>query len=127
VEYELLGSHYCFPWRNDFVFATEHTSWEGSLKSWHKKTKALTADEVTALTRGNFQVEHARNAWGAAAFLAGHHAGALPAILEDLRVVMAEKGVVTREDGTWERIPDWAPPAADQLAISQVQFLAALP
>jgi hypothetical protein len=117
VEHELQGSHYCFPWRSEFVFAAEHGSWESALKNTHKKTDQLAAEQVTALSRGTFQIEQAQNAWGAATFLARHHPTALPAILEDLRVLMAEKGVIHSEDGTWERIPDWSPPAADQLAI----------
>jgi hypothetical protein len=117
VEHEIMGSHYCFPWRNEFVWATEHTGWDTDLKRSHKTTEKLAPEQVTALARGTFQLEQAQNAWGAATFLARHRAAALPAILEDLRVLVAEKGVVHGEDGTWERIPDWSPPAADQLAI----------
>jgi len=116
-EHEIQGTHYCFPWRNEFVFAAEHGSWETALKNTHKKTEKLAPEQVFALTRGTFQIEQAQNAWGAATFLARHQADALPWVLEDLRVLMAEKGVIHSEDWSWERIPDWSPPAADQLAI----------
>jgi hypothetical protein len=117
VEHDIQGTHYCFPWRNEFVYATEHTGWEAALKTAFKGQTELRAEQVTGLSRGSFQIEQAQNAWGAATFLARHHPEALPAILEDLRVVMEEKGKVTHEDGTWELIPDWTPPPAEQLAI----------
>ncbi len=117
VEHELLDSHYCFPWRNEFVFAVEHSAWEANLKSWAKDVDDLAIEDVVGLTRGDFAIVHARSAWGAVSFLARHRPGALPALFEDLRKLREEKGVLHKEDGTWEKVPDWSPTATDQLAL----------
>jgi hypothetical protein len=119
VEYELRKTHYCFPWRSQFVFETEHTAWESMLKAFHRRTLQLRMDNVVALSRGNFQLEHARDAWGAASFLVNHHGDTLPTLLEDLRALQQEKGVVHNADGTWQRIPGYEPTAADQLPLLQ--------
>jgi len=119
VEYELQKSHYCFPWRSAFVFETEHTAWEAMLKAAHKGESELRMDDVCKLSRGDFQLDHARDAWGAAWFLVRYHDEALPTLLEDLRKLQREKGVVTHADGSWEKIPGYEPSAADQLALLQ--------
>ena len=119
VEYKLQKTHYCFPWRAEFVYEDEHSSWGAMLKAQHKGTSALKIDDVVALQRGSFQLDAARNAWGVATFLIDHHGASVPALLEDVRVLYAEKGVIRHANGSWERVPGYVPSPADVLVLLQ--------
>jgi len=117
VEEELLGSIYCFPGRDGFVFATEHGDWDKALRAAHRKTESLEFADVAALERGRFDAEAAHRAFGAATFLARYRAEELPRLLESLRELRAEKSVIHSPDGTWTRVPDYQPSAAEQEAL----------
>ncbi|MEM7305161.1 MAG: hypothetical protein AAF682_00755 [Planctomycetota bacterium] len=119
VESKLLKSIYCYPYRAEFVYETEHTSWEADLRAAHKGSTALRMDEVVGLRRGTFTIAEARNAWGAATFLARHHTDGLAPILEELRLLRDEKGIVRHGDGSWERVAGYEVSHVDQLAVLQ--------
>ena len=121
VEYELMDSHYCFPYRSEFVYTAEHTAWESMQKAAHDGSESLRMEQVTRLVRGEFYLEHARNAWGAASMLAKHYPESLALALEDLRLLRNDKGV-SRTSGTWTRITGWNPTPEDQLAILHARF-----
>jgi hypothetical protein len=117
VENELQGSIYCFPYRDEFVYATEHGDWERELRGLHKKVASLEMGALSEWPRGTYRPEHARRAFGLACFVAEHHEDALSGILEDLRKLRDEKGIVRHADGTWERIAGWEASPADQRAV----------
>jgi hypothetical protein len=117
VEHELLGAHYCFPWRHEYVYEVEHTRWAIMLRDAHAQTDELRMQDVAALSRGDFRIEHAQNAWGAMTFLVREHPVALPAFLESVRALQAEQGVIHHDDGTWETVPGYEPSPEDQLRL----------
>jgi hypothetical protein len=116
VEIEIRGGVYCFPYRNEFVWATEHGSWDAELKRIAKRVGSASFERVVGWKRGSYDSECARIAWGIARFLAEHHRAAIPGILEDMRALREEKGVV-REGRTWQLVPGWEPSLEDQRAI----------
>jgi len=107
VEYEALASLYCFPYRDEFVYASEHGDWETDLRSAHKEVKTLEMAALTDWERGTYEPERARRAFGLARFVALHHPEAMSRILEDLRALRDERGVVAR--GVREAPGRWLP------------------
>lgn len=119
VEEELMKGIYCFPYRNQFVFATEHSAWTAELASAFRRREAPFFEDLCAWQRGTYRGAQARQSFGFARFLAEHHRAEFGAILDDLFDLRSRHGVVVHDDGTWELIPGWEAPAADQLAVFQ--------
>lgn len=118
VEEEVLGTIYCFPYRDAFVWATEHSSWDKDLARAFKteKTGAFFTD-LCAWRRGTYRADEARQAFGLARFLVTHHREAAPQVLADLFHLRATEGVKSRPGGGWDLIPGWEPDAAGQRAV----------
>jgi PAS domain-containing protein len=117
VEREVCNSLYCFPYRDEFVYASEHGDWEKDLRNRHKRVESLAMADLSAWKRGSYDGEHARRAFGLVHFVARHHPGAMSAVLEDLRLLRDERGVVHYADGSWERIVGWEASAEGQREI----------
>lgn len=117
VEHEVRDTLYCFPYRSGFVAVTEHSGWDKELKRIYKKRDGVRMHELADFRRGTFDTTYALRAFGAATFLAEHHAERLPAILEELHATALKEGRVHHGDGTWDLIPDYEPPAEQQQAI----------
>ena len=117
VEDAVRDTLYCFPYRDGFVGVTEHTGWDKELKRMVKKRDRVRMDELTSFERGTFDRTRAMYAFGAATFLAEHHAEELPGILEELQATIHRDGRTHHDDGTWTLIPDYEPPAETQQAI----------
>ena len=117
VEEELLGAIYCFPYRDEFVWATEHTSWDKDLAREFKKAKGSDSyfAGLAAWKRGSYRSDEARQAFGMARFLMEHHREDTPQLLSNLFHLRATKGVKSAGRG-WELIPGWEPDAKDQRA-----------
>lgn len=116
-EEELLDGVYCFPHRNEFVYETEHTSWDKDLARAFKGKKGAD-DFFAALTtwkRGQYRDDPARQAFGMARFLVKHHQEQIPQLLSNLFHVRATDGVKSR-GGAWTLIPGWEPDATMQRA-----------
>ena len=91
LEESLLRGIYCFPYRDEFVFATEHTAWPNELRREFKdRDEPLTIDDL-AFPRGKYDGERARRAFGAARFLAERRRGKFAGALEQLRVARLER------------------------------------
>ena len=121
-EYEILDAIYCYPYRDEFVWATEHTAWEGDLRRRFeaRKDEPLAMRELADWTRGKFENDPAQLAWGTVRFLARHHPEELPKLLEGLRRVILEKGRITTKAGdftSWVLIPGFEPHPDDQVAV----------
>ncbi len=117
VEIALRDSVYVFPYRDEFVFVTEHTDWDKDLRNrFRGRTNPLRPDEFAGWRRGSYSDSHARVAWGVVEFLARHHPEALPAFVERMRVVRDRESRVDQGDGTWKRDRDYEVPAQVQAA-----------
>ncbi|QDU85063.1 hypothetical protein Pla163_21880 [Planctomycetes bacterium Pla163] len=106
-EEELLSGIYCFPYRSQFVFATEHSSWPSDLAKDFRNHKGPYFEELAGWRRGSYQGPQARQAFGFARFLLTHHRDETPQLLANLFHLRATRGVVVRADGGWELIPGW--------------------
>ena len=117
VEFDVLKSIYCFPWRNSFVWATEHGGWENDLRRTFKKreTQPLAIDELASIKRGGFEVKDAALAWGTIRFFVQHHGAQLPALLMELQAKRDVLGRVPTGDGkNWAMAADYELPAEEQ-------------
>ena len=117
VEFDVLKSIYCFPWRNGFVSVKEHGAWEADLRrDFSKREKQpLTMDELAAIRRGSFDSDQAALSWGTIRFLGQHHAAELPKLLVALHQLREKLGRVASEDGkSWTMAAEYELPAAEQ-------------
>lgn len=119
AEMALFESVYCFPYRDGFVFATEHTSWPSDLRIAFKDraAKPLTIGELAGWQRGTWDAEAAPISWGFVRHLAEAQKSkerALSLLLEDLRRIRDEKDRQPTGANTWKRIEGWTMSAEDQ-------------
>ncbi len=107
LEEELCGDHYCFPFRDDFIFATEHGAWSADLKArFHSRRKEpLTAQELFEFRRGTFELEPAQAAFGLGRYLIEERPEDLPKLLEALRKEW-ERTVIRIDGSNWSYHPD---------------------
>jgi hypothetical protein len=117
VEFDVLKSIYCFPWRNSFVWATEHGGWENDLRRTFKKRESLplAIDELASIKRGGFEVKDAALAWGTIRFLVQHYDAQLPSLLMEMQAKRDVLGRVPTGDGkNWAMAADFELPADEQ-------------
>ena len=124
LENELRGTIYCFPYRSEFVWATEHTGWDRELQRRFKgrSDQPLHPDEFMAWRRGSYDAEAAHVTFGIAGFLARFHADRLPELCESLRLFTLENGRRDLGGGSWELIPGYEMPAEEQVRLMQELF-----
>lgn len=106
LEEELCGDHYCFPFRDGFIFETEHDAWTSELKARYRsrRREPVTAAELFAFERGTFDLEPAQTAFGLGRYLIEEQPEALPLLLDSLHHEWAR--TVIRIDGSgWEYEP----------------------
>ncbi len=119
AEMALFDSVYCFPYRDGFVFATEHTSWPSDLRIAFKDraAKPLQMSELADWQRGTWDPAAAPVAWGFVRYLAEAQKSkslALSTMLEDMRRTRDEKNRESTGPTTWRRIEGWTMSAEDQ-------------
>lgn len=119
AEFGVQKSVYCFPYRTGFVGIGEHTDWDKELASRFDASakEPVAIEDFAGLKRGTWDAARARTAWGVADYLARTRPRDLAALLEDLRFEREIKSRRHKADGTWERIPDYELPLADQKRI----------
>lgn len=105
VEFKLRKGIYCFPYRDEFVWATEHTGWSSELKSMFKGRKGdpLKLDEFSHWSRGKYEAPLARISFGMAEFLTRYYPDELSAFAEELRVFREENNRIDLGGGNWKR------------------------
>jgi len=113
-EIALLKGVYCFPWRDEFVWATEHGGWPSSVKARYSKARLAPADFMN-FKRGKYIDEMAKAGWAMTAWLVTEERARLPALLEELRVYRAEHGRVLESPDQWRKDPDYEVPLAEQV------------
>lgn len=117
VEMELCRGIYCFPYREGFVWATEHTGWRARFaKLWRDKPAPSLADLAT-LRRGQFEPNGALCAWAALAYLSDRHGVALAGALHELHELWDKNSRRDLGGGAWERLPTYELPLAEQQRI----------
>lgn len=127
AEMELRRGVYCFPYRAGFVRAVEHTGWRARVAAlWRGKGEAPLA-EVATLKRGSFDDAGALNAWGAATFLAEKHGAGLAQALVELNGLWETGSRKDLGGGSWERLPDYEVPLADQERVLRAKACEDLP
>lgn len=111
-----LGGVYVFPWRDEFVYATEHTGWDDLVRNRFLKTRPKPADFL-GWKRGKYRDPEAKASWGMCEYLLAKERAKLPALLDQLRVFAEEHGRIeetTAERATWRRDTDYEIPLAEQ-------------
>jgi hypothetical protein len=107
---------YCFPFRDEFVWADEHTGWVRQLKTRFRDRpgRALKIEEFATWQHGTYVDAPAKVSWGVVRFLANVHGESFPRILEAFRKYRDEENRVPTGEGTWERARDFEIPLAVQ-------------
>lgn len=113
MEIALLGAVYCFPWRDEFVWATEHTGWHGIVKERYAKAR-LEPNEFMGWKRGKYLEPEAKASWATCEYLVTQQAAKLPELLERLRVFREEKGRIQDDPTRWRRNLEYEIPVSDQ-------------
>ena len=119
VELDLLKALYCFPYRDEFVWATEHSSWPSELAKAYqgREEDPVTISEFASWRRGKYDDARARVAWGMTRFLYRHRRGSMTRIAEELRLFREADNRVDHADGTWDRRLDYEVPLHVQIRI----------
>ncbi len=123
VEMEMQGGIYCFPYRDEFVWASEHAGWDKELATRFKerKGKPLKVAEFADWQRGKYEDLPAKPAWGVVEFLREHRPGALVQIVEAMRLYRDEHNRVDLGGGSWERVVGFEIPLEVQAEILREQ------
>jgi hypothetical protein len=116
MEIALQGSVYCFPWRDEFVWATEHGSWPASVRERYAKTRLKAADFM-GWKRGKYLDPEAKASWGMVEYLLARERPKLPGLLEELRVFREQHARIQEDPTSWRRNVDYEIPLADQQAL----------
>lgn len=119
------GTIHCFPGRSGFVAVDgDHDGWQDALANEFKgrKKDPLRFAEFGGWKRGEWSDDGAAHAWGTFEYLATKEPKKLSALCEALRLYRVEHGIVTHEDGSWELVPDYAIPLAEQQTLFEKQL-----
>lgn len=116
VELERCKDVYCFPYRDEFVWATEHTAWPKELAALFRDDRREFLAGLVAWKRGTFDAARAKEAWGLARFMATRE-GAVAKTMADLSELRRAEGVRRFDDGRWELIVGWEPSVEQTRAV----------
>ena len=111
-----LGGVFVFPWRDEFVFATEHTGWDDLVRNRFQKTRPKPTDFLS-WRRGKYSDPEAKASWAMCEYLLAKERAKLPTILDQLRVFTEEHGRIeetTATRATWRRDTEYEIPLEDQ-------------
>jgi len=115
AEFDLFDTVYSFPGRRGFIFVTEHTDWDKTLRRmFRKREDPLLMTEILVSRSGRFQSEEATRSWGVAEFLVKRHPDALAPMLTALAKDMRKNGRRTEKGGGWSIVVDYEAPAEFQ-------------
>jgi hypothetical protein len=117
VEFDLLSSIYCFPWRTGFVSVHEHGGWDPQLKRMfaNREKRPLDIDDIASIKRGGFSIDDAAISWGTVRFLYREHPKELPALLAELQALHDRLGRTPTPDGKgWTMAAEFEVPAGEQ-------------
>ena len=112
LELELRKGIYSFPYRDEFVWATEHTGWSSVLRDRFKDRKdtPLRIDELSSWRRGAYDEPSAKLSFGLVDFLVRFYPEKLSGFAEALRLFRDQDNRVELGGGSWARKPDYVLP-----------------
>jgi hypothetical protein len=113
MELALRGSIYCFPWRDEFVWASEHTGWDKIVQERYQSAH-LKPSDFMGWRRGKYLDPEAKASWATCEYLVAKEGPKLPALLDQLRVFREEHGRVHDDPQSWRRDTNYEIPTADQ-------------
>ena len=116
VELQRCKDIYCFPYRDEFVWATEHTAWPKELKALFRDGRSEFLSGLAAWKRGTFDAARSKEAFGLARFAAARP-GALSGILADFAELRRSAGIRHIDEYNWELIVGWEPDVDQTRAI----------
>ncbi|MFT7486035.1 MAG: hypothetical protein ACI9F9_001888 [Candidatus Paceibacteria bacterium] len=123
LENEIRRSIYCFPYRSEFVFATEHTGWDNALRNaFNDRDKPLTPIEFTSWKRGKYEGDVAKVSYGLVGYIARYHPDAFTPFLEAMRLYALENSKEDLGNGSWGRNADYALSNTDQAKFMREYF-----
>lgn len=110
---------YVYPYRSEFVFATEHTAWQHDLKNIFegRGISPLEIYDLTEWKRGTYEGNAARMSYGFAEFLSKYRTKQFSVFLEGLRLFAMEDSKEYTGDVNWVRKPNYAVSAESQAAL----------
>jgi hypothetical protein len=113
LEIALRKGVYCFPWRDEFVWATEHGGWPSAARARYAKERIKPADFM-GFVRGKYIDEMAKASWAMAAYLVAKEHAKLPALLEEVRVYRLEHGRIAEGEDRWRKDTEYEIPVSEQ-------------
>ena len=113
LEIALKKGVYCFPWRDEFVWATEHGGWPAAVRSRYAKER-LKPSDFMGFQRGKYIDEMAKASWAMTVYLVAKEQEKLPGLLEELRVFRAEHARIQEGPNRWRRDTKYEMPVAEQ-------------
>jgi len=113
VEMSMMGGIYCFPWRDEFVWETEHRAWPRAVSERYAKAR-LKPSEFMSWKRGTYVDDSARVSWGVMEYLVNRETQKLPELLDELRVFRAEHERIQDDASSWRRNLDYEIPVSEQ-------------
>jgi hypothetical protein len=124
LEFELRKGIYCYPYRDEFVWATEHTGWSSVLRDRFKdrKSEPLRTEEFSHWRRGSYDDAHAKLSFGLVDFLVRFYPDRLTGFAEELRLFRDRDNRVELGNGSWARKPDYELPDAELTRLLEVHF-----
>jgi hypothetical protein len=113
IEQKLFQSVYCFPWRDEFVYAVEHSAWPREVRNRYQ-TRHLAARDFLTWRPGKYVSEKAQAGWAFVEYLVARRHDELPALLEELRVKHLDDSRVKDGPSSWRRDVDYVIPVSQQ-------------
>lgn len=119
IEHQILGGLWCFPYRAEFVFTYEHTSWPNEIQNMFEDRDDIPLEpgEFIDWPLQTYDGNKGRIAFGLVHFLSQHHPDELPDLFEAFRARFAEGQTQVEGNGAWRRIPNYQIPDEDQLKL----------
>ena len=116
MEIALMGGVYVFPWRDEFVWATEHTAWPKEVEKRFMNA-SLKAGDFLGWRRGKYVDDQAKASFGASEYLVAKEQPRLPLLLDRLRVYREEHGRIHDDPSSWRRDVEYEIPVPAQHAL----------
>jgi len=119
VEQEVEGSIYCFPYRAEFVWASEHDRWDRRVRSLmaERRMKVVDLGTLASWPRATFDAESALLAWGVVHRIAREHPAQFPSILRELADLHEKQRWKKNPDGSEVTDPTYELPLEDQTRV----------
>jgi len=113
LEIRLQGGVYCFPWRDEFVWAVEHDAWPRDVEKRYE-TQHMKAKDFLGWKRGKYQNAEAQASWGMVEYLLVKEAAKLPDLLDELFVYREEHALIQDDPSSWRRDTEYEIPIPEQ-------------